>query len=66
MIILDVIMMAAITAAIVGLLVWSICTQHRHYGSEHLRIRRRLHISVSWVIDDVPALRSGSMITPRN
>jgi hypothetical protein len=45
MIILDVVLMALMSAAIVGLLTWSICTQHRDPGCAPLRIRRRLEIN---------------------
>ena len=56
MVILDVVLMALIGAAIVGLLTWSIFTQHRHHGCADLRIRRRLHISVRLAVPDEPAL----------
>jgi hypothetical protein len=49
MVVLDLVLMALISAAIGGLLVWSICTQHRDYGCADLRIRRRLQISVRLV-----------------
>ena len=49
MVILNVVLMALINAAIVGLLVWSIFTQHRHPGYEDAGIRRRLQISVRLV-----------------
>jgi hypothetical protein len=54
MVILDVIFMALIGAAIVGLLFWSVLTQHRHPGCEDVRFGRRLHISVRLVPFDDP------------
>jgi hypothetical protein len=56
MVILDVVLMALIGAAIVGFLAWSIWTQHRHYGCAHLRIRRRLQISVRLAVPDESVL----------
>lgn len=52
MVIADVVLMALITAAIVGLLTWSILTQHRDPMCEHLRIRRRLRISIRLIEPD--------------
>jgi hypothetical protein len=46
--------MVLVAAAIVSLLAWSICTQYRHAGCEHLRMRRRLRISVGIVKLDEP------------
>ncbi len=60
MVIFNVVLMALIGAAIVGSLIWSICTQHRHYGCADLRIRRRLQISVRLVTPDQPELAGGS------
>lgn len=54
MIILDAVLMTAVAAAIVGLLTWSIFTQHRDPGCGHLRIRRRLRVSVRLVTLDEP------------
>jgi hypothetical protein len=62
MVVLDVVLMGLISVAIVGLLVWSICTQHRHYGCADLRIRRRLQISVRLVTPDQTELAGGSSI----
>ena len=62
MVILDVVLMALIGAAIVGLLTWSIFTQHRHHGCADLRIRRRLRISVRFVVPDEPVLRDESTV----
>jgi hypothetical protein len=42
MVILDIVVMALTGAAIVGLLTWSIWTQHRDPGCAHLRIQGRL------------------------
>lgn len=56
MIILDAVLMTLIAGTIIGLLVWSICTQHRHAGCAHLRIRRRLEIRVRLVTLDEPEL----------
>jgi hypothetical protein len=49
MVILDVALMALITTAIFGLLVWSILTQHRDPRCAHLRVRQRLYVSVRFV-----------------
>ena len=49
MFILNIVFMALISAAIVGLLLWSILTQHRHPGYEDAGIGRRLQISVGFV-----------------
>jgi hypothetical protein len=54
--------MALISAAIVGFVVWSICTQYRQYGWADLRIRRRLQISVRLVVPDRPELAGRSTI----
>lgn len=54
MIVLDAVLMAAITAAIVGLMLWAICTQYRDAGCAHLRIRRRVQIDVRFVRLDEP------------
>jgi len=58
MVVLDVVLMALISVAIVGFLLWSICTQYRDYGCADLRIRRRLQISVRLVTLGQPE-RSG-------
>jgi hypothetical protein len=63
MVIFDVVLMALISAAIVGFLLWSICTQYRDYGYAHLRIRRRLHIDVRPVTLDEPELFPKSRVT---
>jgi len=44
MIVLDAVLMAGISGVIVGFLTWAICTQYRHAGCAHLRIRRRLQV----------------------
>lgn len=62
MIVLDVVLMAGIAAVIVGLLTWSICTQHREAGCAHLRIRRRLQVRVKLVTHDRPATHPRSQI----
>lgn len=62
MVILDVVLMALIGAAIVGFLVWSICTQHHHYGCADLQIRRRLQVSVKFVTLDEPKLLPESRV----
>lgn len=54
MVILNVVFMALISAAIVGLLVWSVLTQHRDPGCEDLGPRRRLQINFRLVPLDVP------------
>ncbi len=63
MVIFDVVLMALISAARVGFLLWSICTQYRDYGYAHLRIRRRLHIDVRLVTLDEPELFPKSRVT---
>jgi hypothetical protein len=60
MIVLDAVLMALVTVAIVSLLVWSICTQYRDVGCEHLRIRRRLQIRVRLVMLDKPESVDGA------
>jgi hypothetical protein len=55
-IILDVVLMAVIASGIVSPLAWSICTQYRHAGCEHLRIRRRLRINLRLVTLDGPEI----------
>jgi hypothetical protein len=62
MVVLNVVLMALFSAAIVGLLLWSICTQYRHPGYADLRIRRRLQISVRLITSDQPELAGGSSI----
>jgi hypothetical protein len=62
MIVLDAVLMAAIAAAIVGFLAWAICTQYRHAGCAHLRIRRRLQVRVKLVTLDQPQTFRGSNI----
>lgn len=62
MIILDAVLMTFIAIAIVSFLVWSICTQYRHAGCEHLRIRRRLSVSVRLVTRDEPQIFPSSRI----
>jgi hypothetical protein len=50
MVVVNIILMVLVSAAIFGLLLWSVLTQHRDPGCEHLRIvRRRLQISVRFV-----------------
>jgi hypothetical protein len=56
MIILDAVLMAVVAVAIVGLLTWSIFTQHRDPGCEHIRIRHRLRVSVRLVTLDEPEI----------
>ena len=38
MIILNIVLMVLVSAAIFGLLLWSVLTQHRQPGCEHLRV----------------------------
>jgi hypothetical protein len=46
----NIVLAALVVGVIVGLLVWSVLTQHRHPGCEDVRIRRRrLQISVRLV-----------------
>jgi hypothetical protein len=52
MIALDIVLMAGITAVIVGFMTWGICTQCRHAGCAHLRVRRRLQVKVRLVTLD--------------
>ena len=54
MVILDIVLMALVSVTIVSLLMWSICTQYRDAGCEHLRIRRRLQVKVRVVSLDEP------------
>ena len=64
MVALNVVLMAVITAAIVGFLVWSIYTQYRDAGCAHLRIRRRLQVNVRLVtLDEPEPLPQGPRIT---
>jgi hypothetical protein len=56
MIVLDAVLMLGIAAAIVGFLTWSICTQYRHAGCAHLRIRRRLQLNARIVTLDEPQM----------
>ena len=60
MIVLDAVLMAGVTAAIVGFLTWAICTQYRDAGCAHLRIRRRLQVKVRLVTLDQPQTFPGS------
>jgi hypothetical protein len=62
MIVFDAVLMAGIAAAIVGSMTWAICTQHRDAGCAHLRVRRRLRISVRLVTLDQPGARPGSRL----
>lgn len=61
MIILNIVLMVLISAAIFGLLLWSVLTQHRQPGCEHLRVVfLRPQISVRLVPLNGPArLRRG-------
>lgn len=54
MVVLDVLLMALVSFAIVTLLVWSIITQHRDPMCAHLRIRHRLRVSISFNAVDGP------------
>ena len=63
MIVLDAVLMAGISAAIVGFLTWAICTQYRDAGCAHLRIRRRLQVNVRLVTLDHPRTLPGSTVT---
>jgi hypothetical protein len=56
MIILNVVLMALIATAIVGLCLWSILTQHRDPSYQDV-IRRRLHVSVRLVPLELPKPR---------
>jgi hypothetical protein len=53
---LDIVLMALVSVALVSLLTWSICTQYRDAGCEHLRIRRRLEVKVRVVRLDEPSM----------
>ena len=61
MIVLDAVLMALVTVAIVSLLVWSISTQYRDVGCEHLSIRPRLQIRVRLVMLDEPESVDGAV-----
>jgi len=62
MIILNVILMALVGAVVVTFLAWSICTQHRDAGCEHLRIRVRLHTDAKPLMEDESAIVPDSRI----
>lgn len=64
MIVLDALAMVCVTAAIVGLLTWSICTQYRDAGCARLRIRHRVRVNVRLVRLDEPGMIPGSPIAP--
>ena len=64
MIVLNIVLMALLSGAIVGLLFWSVCTQHRDEGGADLRIRHRLQVSVRLVRSDQPEFAGGSSIVP--
>jgi hypothetical protein len=66
MIVLNIILMVLISAAIFGWLLWSVLTQHRDPGCEHLRIvRRRLEISVRFVpLGDPPTQLTNRVDSP--
>lgn len=65
MIVLNIILMVMVSAAISGLLLWSILTQHRDPGCAHLRvIHRRVHISVRLVPVDAPARIASGVDSP--
>ena len=54
MAILDIVLMALVSVAIVSLLMWSVCTRYRDAGCEYLRVRRRLQVKVRVVSLDEP------------
>ena len=58
MVILDIVTDGLVSAAIVSLLMSSICTQYRDAGCEHLRIRRRLQVKVRVVSPDEPEVHA--------
>jgi hypothetical protein len=60
MILLNVILMAAVTVGIVGFLTGAICTQHRGPAA-HIRRRRRLQVTVKLM----PLDRPGTGSSPR-
>lgn len=64
MIVLDVVLMAAIAAAIVAFMAWAICTQYRDANCAHLRIRRRLRVNVRLVTLDQPQTSPRPTIAP--
>jgi hypothetical protein len=59
MIVFGIVLVAGIATAVVGLLTWAICTQHRDPCCAHLRIRRRLQVKVRPVTLDAPATFPG-------
>lgn len=63
MLALNIAFMALTAASIVGLLAWSIATQHRNHGCAELRIRR-LRISVRLVSADEPNIVRAPSIVP--
>lgn len=59
MIVLNIALMVLVSVAIVGLLLWSVLTQHRDPGCGHLRVvARRPQISVRFVPLGGPVERS--------
>jgi hypothetical protein len=62
MIVLDVVLMVGIAAAVVGCLIWAICTQYRDPGCADLRIRRRPQVNVRLLTLDPPQTPPASSI----
>jgi hypothetical protein len=58
MVILDIVLMALVSVVIVSFLMWSICTQYRDAGCEHVRVPRRLRVKVKVASLDEPEGRS--------
>ncbi len=61
MLVFDAVLMAGMTAVIIGFLTWAIYTQHRDAGCAHLRVPR-LQVSVTLVKLDEPQTRPGSRV----
>jgi hypothetical protein len=53
---LDIFLMALVSVVTLALLTWSICTQYRDAGCDHLRIRRRLRVRARMVRLDEPSM----------
>jgi hypothetical protein len=64
MVILNIVFMALISIAIVGVMAWSICTQHRQSGCADLRIRRRLPRIIKLVSPDARELGRPATVAP--
>jgi hypothetical protein len=64
MVILNIVLMALISIAIVGFVAWSICTRRRRSGYADLRIRRRLPRIIKLVSRDARELGRPATVAP--